>query len=129
MPASVIAERIGWQRGMTVFNQRVRELRPAYLPPDPSARTSYQPGEVAQFDLWQPAVEIPVGFGQRAKLWVIVGVLGYSRFMAARMIASRQSHDVLAGHLALIEAFGGVPAKRYGTGRGRSVDVAAKRSS
>ena len=29
MPASVIAERVGWTRGMTVFNQRVRELRPA----------------------------------------------------------------------------------------------------
>lgn len=34
MPASVIAERVGWTRGMTVFNERVRELRPAYLPPD-----------------------------------------------------------------------------------------------
>ena len=29
MPASVIAERVGWVRGMTVFNERVRELRPA----------------------------------------------------------------------------------------------------
>lgn len=36
MPASVIAERVGWTRGMTVFNERVRELRPAYLPPEPA---------------------------------------------------------------------------------------------
>jgi hypothetical protein len=36
MPATVIAERVGWDRGMTVCTQRVRELRPAYLPPDPS---------------------------------------------------------------------------------------------
>ena len=31
MPASVIAERVGWDRGMTVFNARVRELRPGAL--------------------------------------------------------------------------------------------------
>ena len=41
MPATVIAERVGWTRGMTVFNERVRELRPAYLPPDPAWRTTY----------------------------------------------------------------------------------------
>jgi len=35
MPATVIAERVGWTRGMTVFKERVRELRPAYLPPGP----------------------------------------------------------------------------------------------
>ena len=36
MPATVIAERIGWDRGLTVLKDRVRELRPAYLPPDPA---------------------------------------------------------------------------------------------
>jgi transposase len=34
MPSTVIAERIGWTRGLTVLNERVAELRPAYLPPD-----------------------------------------------------------------------------------------------
>jgi hypothetical protein len=32
MPATVIAERIGWQNSITVLRDRVRELRPAYLP-------------------------------------------------------------------------------------------------
>jgi hypothetical protein len=64
MPATVVAERIGWTRGLTVLKDRVRELRPAYLPPDPASRTAYQAGEVAQCDLWFPAVEVPVGFGQ-----------------------------------------------------------------
>src|SRR3954469_300389 len=41
MPATVIAERVGWTRAMTVFKERVAELRPAYLPPDPTSRTSY----------------------------------------------------------------------------------------
>jgi transposase len=54
MPATVIAERIGWSRGMTVLKERVRELRPAYRPVDPASRTVYEPGEVAQCDLWFP---------------------------------------------------------------------------
>ena len=64
MPATVIAERIGWDRGLTVLKDRVRELRPAYLPPDPASRTSYAAGEIAQCDFWFPPVTVPVGCGQ-----------------------------------------------------------------
>ncbi len=32
MPATVIAERIGWDRSMTVLKERVRVLRPVYAP-------------------------------------------------------------------------------------------------
>ena len=59
MPATVIAERIGW--GLTVLKDRVRELRPAYLPPDPASRTAYEPGELAQCDFWFPPVTVPAG--------------------------------------------------------------------
>jgi hypothetical protein len=52
MPATVIAERIGWQRGITILKERVAELRPLYLPQDPYQRTDYRPGELAQWDLW-----------------------------------------------------------------------------
>jgi len=68
MPATVIAERIGWERGMTVLRDRIGELRPLFVPPDPAQRTWYRPGELAQFDLWQPDVLIPVGFAQSVKL-------------------------------------------------------------
>ena len=67
MPATVIAERIGWTRSIRVLSGRVAELRPAYLPPDPAGRTSYEPGEIAQCDLWFPPVTLPVGFGQIRK--------------------------------------------------------------
>jgi hypothetical protein len=33
LPATVIAERVGWQRGLTVLKDRLRELGPACLPP------------------------------------------------------------------------------------------------
>lgn len=109
MPVSVIAERVGWERGMTVLRDRVAELRPLFLPPDPSQRTWYRPGELAQFDLWQPDVEIPVGFSRSAKLWVVVAVAGFSRLIGAHMVASRAAHDVLLGMLHVLGQFGAVP--------------------
>jgi hypothetical protein len=98
MPATVIAERIGWSRGITILKERVAELRPLYLDPDPYQRTDYRPGELAQWDLWFPPVDIPVGYGHTARPPVIVGVSGYSRVIVARMIPSRQTADVLSGH-------------------------------
>lgn len=109
MPATVIADRIGWSHGMTVLRDRVAELRPLFVPPDPCQRTSYRPGELAQFDLWQPDALIPVGHGQAEKLWVIVGALGFSKFLGGWMIPSREAHDVLGGHLQVIRQFGSVP--------------------
>jgi transposase len=111
MPATVIAERIGWDRGMSQFKCRVAELRPLFVPPDPVQRTEYRPGELAQWDLWFPAVDIPVGFDQTARLPVMVGVSGYSRHLAARMIPSKKVHDILGGHLRCLIELGGVPRK------------------
>ena len=56
-----------------------------------------------------PAGEIPLGQARTASLPVIVGVSGYSRFIVARMIPSRQAHDILGGHLACLRDLGGVP--------------------
>lgn len=109
MPATVIAERIGWRRGMTVLRDRVAELRPLYLEPEGTGRTVYEPGELAQWDLWWPEVDIPVGYEQTVRLPVIVGVAGYSRWILARMIPSKQTHDVLAGHRWCLADLGAVP--------------------
>jgi len=109
MPATVIAERIGWERSLTVLKDRVRELRPLFVPADPCQRTEYRPGELAQWDLWFPPTKIPLGAGQAATPPVIVGVSGYSRTMVARMIPSREAHDILLGHLACLVDLGGVP--------------------
>lgn len=109
MPATVIAERIGWTRSLTVLKERVRELRPLFLPPDPSGRTEYLPGELAQWDLWFPPADVPLEAGQVAHPPVIVGLCGYSRMMVGKMIPSREAHDILSGHLACLLALGAVP--------------------
>jgi transposase len=109
MPATVVAERIGWTRGITVLRERVAELRPAYQVPEAFGRTEYKPGELGQWDLWFPEYAIPVGHGQTAVLPVLVGVPCYSRWILARMIGSKESADVLGGHLKLVTELGAVP--------------------
>jgi transposase len=109
MPATVIAERLGWIHSLTVLKDRVRELRPLFLPPDPASRTTYSPGELAQCDLWFPAVDVPLGFGQTGRPPVLVMVAGYSRWITAAMIPSRQAPDLIAGHWLLLQRLGAVP--------------------
>jgi transposase len=121
MPATVIAERIGWQHSLTVLKERVRELRPAYLPPDPASRTAYVAGEVAQFDLWFPPVEVPVGWGQTrtpTQLPVLVGVTGYARWLSALLLPTRGTEDLLAGWWQLLDGLGAIPRVLVWDGEG-----------
>lgn len=108
MPATVIAERIGWEHSMTVLKDKERELRPLYVGVDPADRLVHRPGEVAQFDLWFPEPRIPVGFGQARVLPVLAMTLTFSRFLTALMVPSRQSEDLLAGMWQLITGVGAV---------------------
>jgi len=41
MPATVIAERIGWENSSSVLRAKVAQLRPLYAPSDPAGRTVY----------------------------------------------------------------------------------------
>nr|WP_205864512.1 IS21 family transposase [Planosporangium mesophilum] len=109
MPATVIAERIGWTRSLTVLKDRVRQLRPLFTPPDPAQRTDYLPGELAQCDLWFPPVDVPLGFGQVGRPPVLVMVCGYSRWLSAVMIPTRQAPDLLAGHWTVLSRLGAAP--------------------
>ena len=121
MPATVIAERIGWARSIRVLRDRVAELRPIYLPPDPASRTAYVPGEIAQFDLWFPPITLPVGFGQTrpaVQLPVLTMVCGYSRWAAAVLIPSRSAEDLFAGWWRLLAELGAVPRVLVWDGEG-----------
>lgn len=131
MPATVIAERIGWDRSMTVLKDRVRELRPVYAPQDPASRITYEPGEVGQCDLWFPPAEIPLGFGRvgvgRTAPPVLVLTSGYSQWRAAVMIPTRTATDLVMGQWAVIRQLGGVPKllvwdNEGGVGRHRGND-------
>ena len=115
MPATVVAERIGWERSITVLRERVAELRPFYLKPDPAGRTSYEPGHRAQNDFWFPPAGIPVGHGTvvsgEASPPVLVMASGYSRWMLGLMIPSRHAEDLVLGTWELLQRLGGVPGQ------------------
>ena len=64
MPATVVAERLGWPYSIRVLRDRVSELRPAYLPPDPASRTVYQPGEIGQCDFGSRRSRFRCGSGK-----------------------------------------------------------------
>ena len=121
MPATVIAERIGWTRSIRVLSSRVAELRPAYRPVDPASRTEYEAGEIGQCDLWFPPIMLPVGFGQQrrpAQLPVLTMVTGYSRWLSGQLIPSRVAPDLFAGWWAVIERLGAVPRTLVWDGEG-----------
>src|SRR6478609_49109 len=121
MPATVIAERIGWQRSIRVLSSRVAELRPVYLPPYPASRTAYAAGEIAQCDLWFPDVGIPVGFGQTrtaTRLPVLTMISAYSRWLLAMLLPSRRAEDLFAGWWELISRLGSVPRVLVWDGEG-----------
>lgn len=121
MPATVIAEQVGWDRSIRVLSSRVAELRPVYLPVDPASRTSYQAGEIAQCDFWFPDIELPVGFGQSrtaTMLPVLTMVTGYSRWASAMLVPTRRAEDLYAGWWAHIEALGVVPRVLVWDGEG-----------
>ncbi|MFG2265172.1 IS21 family transposase [Streptomyces sp. NPDC048720] len=108
MPGPVIAERIGWPYSLPPLRKRLALIRPEYVGIDPVDRIVYEPGQVAQCDLWFPETKVQVGAGQQRVLPVLVMTLGFSRFMTAVMIPSRQAGDILSGMWSLIHAIGRV---------------------
>src|SRR3712207_9093713 len=97
MPATVIAERVGWTGAITWFRDNVRRLRPGHRPVDPSDRLMWLPGDAAQCDLWFPPRRIPLEDGSRALLPVLVITAAHSRFMLGRLIPTRHTPDLLLG--------------------------------
>jgi transposase len=121
MPATVVAERIGWSRSIRVLRARVAELRPVYLPPDPAGRTEYVAGEIAQCDLWFPPIDVPVGCGQvrrPTQLPVLTMVTGYSRWLSAVLLPTRSAPDLFAGWWQLLSTLGAVPRVLVWDGEG-----------
>lgn len=132
MPAAVIAERIGWTRSASVLRAKVAELRPLFAPPDPADRTEYQPGEIVQCDLWFPPKIVRVAPDVWTAPPVLTMVAAWSGFIAAVLLPSRTTGDLLAGMWQLLSgSFGGVPKtlvwdNESGIGQHRRLTVAAR---
>jgi transposase len=108
MTAPEIARRIGWPHSMSPLKKLLTRIRPEYVGIDPVDKVVYEPGQVTQCDLWFPEPQIPVALGQARVLPVLVMTLGFSRFMDATMIPSRQAGDILSGMWTIIDRTGRV---------------------
>jgi transposase len=105
-----LLEPLGCTVSKTVVDDYLREVRPLFAPrPRTFQRTVYRPGEICQFDVWQPRAEVPVGHGQTRRGWVVVACLGYSRAGAGVLIFSRETEDLLAGIAGCLQRLGALP--------------------
>jgi transcriptional regulator with XRE-family HTH domain len=62
MPGKRILELLaglGYQGSKTILYDYLREIRPHFLEARTYQRTRYRPGELVQFDVWEPAREVP----------------------------------------------------------------------
>ncbi len=92
-----LIEPLGYDGGKSIVDDYVREVRPLFVKARTHQRTVYRPGEICQWDLWEPSAPVPVGHGQTRRAWVVVCCLGYSRAGAGALIFSKEAPDVLWG--------------------------------
>jgi len=125
-------EPLGFDGGKSIVDDYLREIRPVFLRLRTHQRTVYRPGEICQWDLWEPSEWVPVGHGQVRRAWVVVACLGYSRAGAGALIFSKEAPDVLWGMARCLWSIGALPEllvwDREGclhAGKGRPTDAYA----
>jgi transposase len=104
-----LIEALGYDGGKTILDDCLRELRPLYERRRTYQRTSYRPGELLQFDLFEPRQEVPVGHGQARRGWVVTAELGYSRAIAGTLVFSKEAPDLLFGMSRCLGRLGALP--------------------
>ena len=112
MPGQRVRELIaplGYAGGKTIVDDYLREVRLLFDPPRTFQRTIYRPGEICQFDLWEPKAEVAVGHGQTRRGWVVVACLGYSRAGTGALIFSKEIPELLFGIRRCLWSLGARP--------------------
>ncbi|MDQ3384210.1 MAG: IS21 family transposase, partial [Actinomycetota bacterium] len=130
MPATVLAERVGWTGSIRWFRDNVNRVRADHRRIDPADRLSWAAGDVAQWDLWFPPRKILLEDGSRTLLPVLVMTAAHSRFTLGRMIPTRKTPDLLLGSWSLLKQLGRVPRRLIwdnepGIGRGKVTEPVA----
>ncbi len=130
MPATVLAERVGWTGSIRWFRQNPAKDRADHRPIDPADRLTWAPGDAAQCDLWFPPRKIMLEDGSRALLPVLMITAAHSRYTLGRMLPTRKTPDLLLGSWSLLQQLGRVPRRLIwdnepGTGRRRPTEPVA----
>jgi hypothetical protein len=132
MPATVLAERVGWTGSIRWFSENVRRLRPEHRPDRPGGPAHVDPGDAAQCDLWFPPRKIPLEDGTTKLLPVLVITCGAFAVHDRTDDPDAQDRGPAAGLVGADPAAGRVPRRLIwdnepGIGRGprRAEGVAA----
>jgi transposase len=105
-----LIEPLGYTGAKTILDDYLGEVRPLFCPPPRTfQRTVYRPGEMCQFDLWEPSAPVAVGHGERRRGWVVVACLGYSRAGAGALVFSKEIPDLLWGLARCLWSLGALP--------------------
>jgi transposase len=104
-----LIEPLGYAGSKTILDDYLREVRPLFERRRTFQRTVYRPGELAQFDLWEPRGEIAVGHGQTRRGWVVTAELGWSRAIAGALIFSKEFDDIAFGMTRCLTRLGALP--------------------
>ena len=111
-PATVIIERLqarGYRGRITILKDYLKDERPRYLARRTFQRTSYQPGEIGQFDWWDLPITIPVGRNRFRQPHGLVATLPHSAAHEAVFTFTKTMVDFCRALVGTIERFGGVP--------------------
>src|SRR5512132_448193 len=104
-----LIEALGYAGAKTILDDYLREVRPLFERRRTYQRTIYRPGELLQFDLWEPRGEIAVGHGQTRRGYVVTAELGYSRAIAGALVFSREWDDIAFGMARCLTRLGALP--------------------
>ncbi len=102
---------LGYTGSKTILNDLLREQRPRHQPPRTFQRTAYRPGELAQFDLMELRREVPVGWGQTRKGYLLTAKLPCSKMLAAALIFSKRFEDISWGMNRCLSQLGALPCE------------------
>ena len=99
---------LGYDGGYTAVTDFLREVRPARQAQF-ERRFETPPGKQAQVDFAEFTVEFTDEPGVVRKVWLFSMVLGHSRWLWGRFVASQNLQSVLRCHTAAFTEMGGVP--------------------
>jgi len=99
---------LGYEGGYTAVTDALRDLRP---PRETAFERRFEtpPGRQAQVDFAEFSVTFGDEPGITRKVWLFSLVLGHSRWLWGRFVASQNLQSVLRCHIAAFTAMGGVP--------------------
>ncbi|HZD21839.1 MAG TPA: IS21 family transposase [Acidimicrobiia bacterium] len=113
-PATVIIAHLrrgGYDGGITILKEYLRQVRPLFAEAELRQRTSYLPGEIGHCDWWDTGVWVPVGKGATREVFGLVTTLPHSAAHAAAFAFSKTVADFLPVFSQALCRLGGAPEK------------------